>query len=84
MKAFLISGYTHHSEIPFTLDAPDPVLEKVSDGLLIDVQCRAELCDIFQAQGQYQTQLPFLIHSWRRIRKDSSIYTGKEFIIIAR
>src|SRR6267142_1699970 len=37
MKAFVISEYAHHSKIPLTLDAPDPILEKGSDNLLIDV-----------------------------------------------
>jgi hypothetical protein len=37
MKAFVISEYAHHSKIPLTLDAPDPVLKKDSDSLLIDV-----------------------------------------------
>ena len=37
MKAFVISEYAHHSKIPLTLDAPNPILEKDSDGLLIDV-----------------------------------------------
>lgn len=37
MKAFVISEYAHHSKIPLTLDAPDPILEKESDNLLIDV-----------------------------------------------
>jgi hypothetical protein len=37
MKAFVISEYSHHSKIPLTLDAPDPVLEKDSDSLFIDV-----------------------------------------------
>jgi hypothetical protein len=37
MKAFVISEYAHHSKIPLTLDAPDPILEKDSDSLLIDV-----------------------------------------------
>lgn len=37
MKAFVISEYAHHSKIPLALDAPDPVLERDSDGLLIDV-----------------------------------------------
>jgi len=37
MKAFVISEYAHHSKIPLTLDAPDPILENDSDSLLIDV-----------------------------------------------
>jgi hypothetical protein len=37
MKAFVISEYAHHSKVPLTLDAPDPVLENGSDNLLIDV-----------------------------------------------
>jgi NADPH:quinone reductase len=37
MKAYVISEYAHHSKIPLTLDAPDPVLENDSDSLLIDV-----------------------------------------------
>lgn len=37
MKAFVISEYAHHSNIPLTLDAPDPVLDEASDNLLVDV-----------------------------------------------
>jgi len=59
MKAYVISEYAHHSKIPLTLDAPDPVLENDSDSLLIDVHSAGlNFFDILQAQGRYQTQPP--------------------------
>ncbi|KAH9981893.1 NAD-P-binding protein [Russula compacta] len=59
MKAFVISEYAHHSNIPLTLDAPDPVFDEASDNLLVDVHSAGlNFFDILQAQGRYQTQPP--------------------------
>ncbi|KAI0293889.1 NAD-P-binding protein [Multifurca ochricompacta] len=59
MKAFVIQEYAHHSKIPLTVDAPDPVLQNDTENLLIDVYSAGlNFFDILQAQGKYQTQPP--------------------------
>lgn len=58
MRAFLIDKYAHPSNIPLTLDAPEP--KAAPDQVLVDVYSAGlNFFDILQAQGKYQNQPPF-------------------------